>query len=182
VVTDSIHPLLDLSSFELKSTSHPVVVNIQDRQIWFRFYNILLPDSNVNEPLSHGYIRYRIRPLSNSPVGSIISNTAYIYFDFNQPIITNTTFNEVVLPSSLQETNSTNFSVFPNPATDGVLNIASAENFESVAVFDVMGRLVFQQYAGGKNLLLLDLRQFKSGTYFLKASTLKNEYSIIFSK
>ncbi len=182
VVTDSIHPLLDLSTFELKSTSHPVVVNIQDRQIWFRFYNILLPDSNVNEPMSHGYIRYRIRPLSNSPVGSIISNTAYIYFDFNQPIITNTTFNEVVLPSSLQETNSTNFSVFPNPATDGVLNIASAENLESVSVYDVSGRLVFQQSNVVSGITKLDLRHIKSGAYLLKAVAGRNVYTEIFTK
>lgn len=182
VVTDSIHPLLDLSSFELKSASHPVVVNIQDRQIWFRFYNINLPDSNVNEPLSHGYIRYRIRPLTTSQPGEIIFNTAYIYFDFNQPIITNTTESEIVLPSSVAENPVSGFSIFPNPVADGMLNIVSAENLESVAVYDVSGRLVFQQNDGLKNVLKVDLSQIRSGFYLLKAVAGRNVYTEIFTK
>jgi hypothetical protein len=56
----------------------------------FKFENILLVDSNTNEPLSHGFVRYRIQPKTNLSAGDSITNFAAIYFDFNEPVITNT--------------------------------------------------------------------------------------------
>ncbi len=89
VVTDTLSNLLDASSFEMISTSHPSK-NLRDgNKLLFEFINILLPDSNVNEPLSHGYIRFRIKTVSTLPLGSVVPNKANIYFDYNAPVITN---------------------------------------------------------------------------------------------
>ena len=71
----------------------------------FNFPNINLPDSNSNEPGSHGYVQFKIRAKNNIVIGDVLSNTANIYFDFNAPIITNTTNNAVILNcNSLQAT------------------------------------------------------------------------------
>ncbi|MFM7900850.1 MAG: hypothetical protein ACKPAD_02590, partial [Bacteroidota bacterium] len=142
VITDTISPLLDLSSMEILSSSHPVNVDMMNRKVFFRFYNINLPDSNVNEPLSHGNVRYRIRPLTNCLVGDEILNTAYIYFDFNQPIITNTTQNSVVLTSGVEELNKPKFNLFPNPTKDGWLNVQSSEPMQQIWVHDISGRQI----------------------------------------
>jgi hypothetical protein len=40
--------------------------------------------------LSHGYITYRIKALPTLTVGDTIKNNAFIYFDFNEPVQTNT--------------------------------------------------------------------------------------------
>jgi hypothetical protein len=56
------------------------------------FDNILLPDSNVNEPESHGYVKFTIELKDSIPQDTKIENFAGIYFDFNDPVITNTTF------------------------------------------------------------------------------------------
>ena len=55
----------------------------------------MLPDSNVNEPASHGFIKYSIKKYNTVGIGSVIKNTAYIYFDFNAPVVTNTVVNTV---------------------------------------------------------------------------------------
>ncbi|MGB1031124.1 MAG: DUF7619 domain-containing protein, partial [Flavobacteriales bacterium] len=48
-----------------------------------------------NEPESHGLISYKITPLPNRLPGTVLENTAYIYFDNNEPIITNTTWTTI---------------------------------------------------------------------------------------
>lgn len=55
-----------LNTIEFINSSHPVQLNYNnDEQVlWFEFNNILLPDSNTNELLSHGFVRYRINFMS----------------------------------------------------------------------------------------------------------------------
>ena len=45
----------------------------------------------INEPASHGFIQFKIKLKQNTPYWSTIKNTAAIFFDFNEPIFTNTT-------------------------------------------------------------------------------------------
>jgi hypothetical protein len=49
----------------------------------------------VNEPASHGYVKFRAKQRPNIALGSVIENRAGIYFDFNEPIITNTTYHTI---------------------------------------------------------------------------------------
>jgi hypothetical protein len=64
----------------------------------FNFPNINLPDSLSDEAGSKGFVRFKVKLKDNLPLGTTIENTAYIYFDFNAPIITNTTVNTIALP------------------------------------------------------------------------------------
>jgi hypothetical protein len=45
-------------------------------------------DSVHNEPKSHGYVVFRIKPLNTLATGDTIPNKAAIYFDYNAPVIT----------------------------------------------------------------------------------------------
>lgn len=96
-VSNFIDNSLDLSSFDLSQTSHNVVtsINLQTREILFDFYEIMLPDSFADEEGSHGFIKYRILPNSNLPVGTVIENAVGIIFDINEPVITNTAFSAI---------------------------------------------------------------------------------------
>jgi len=92
---------LDLNSFRLIANSHAVETTIDgnSRELTFTFDNIYLPDSFINEPGSHGLVKFRI--LTNDNLSSFIpiQNTANIFFDANPPIITNTvsnTFTDVI--------------------------------------------------------------------------------------
>jgi len=98
VIADTLSPFLDMNTFEIVGASNNVITNIDNatRIIKFTFENIMLPDSNVDEPGSHGFVRYKIMPLQGIPDSSIVSNTAYIYFDFNPAVITNTATSHLV--------------------------------------------------------------------------------------
>ncbi|MBL0358592.1 MAG: DUF11 domain-containing protein [Chitinophagaceae bacterium] len=90
-VRDTLSALLDSTSFEMINTSHNYSVSIKNgRYIAWKFNNIKLVDSFHNEPLSHGYITYRIKPKLPVGIGDVIQNSAAIYFDYNPPVITNT--------------------------------------------------------------------------------------------
>ncbi|MGB8193864.1 MAG: hypothetical protein WCF67_18170, partial [Chitinophagaceae bacterium] len=112
VVRDTLDAKLDWNSIEMISASHPYQLSITNgnKAAW-TFANIQLADSVHNEPASHGYINYRIRPKSTVIAGDLISNSASIYFDFNLPVKTNTTVNLVkqALPP-------------PSPQVSGLLN------------------------------------------------------------
>jgi uncharacterized repeat protein (TIGR01451 family) len=102
VVRDTLDAQLNWNSLEMVSTSHSNLMQIiSQNMLSWTFNNINLPDSNVNEPLSHGFIVYRIKPNTTLSVGDIIPNGASIYFDFNLPVATNLVQTEVASMISL---------------------------------------------------------------------------------
>jgi uncharacterized repeat protein (TIGR01451 family) len=96
-VRDTLDENLNLSSFQLVANSHPVYTTVDPatREVEFYFQNIMLPDSVSNEPESHGFVSFTIRPEAGLPLLTELNNTAGIYFDNNPPIITNTTWSTI---------------------------------------------------------------------------------------
>ena len=103
VIKDRLSEYLDLNTFRPIASSHPVQtqVNSENRLVFFTFNDIYLPDSNINEVGSHGFVKYRILGKEGLNENTDIKNTASIFFDQNPPIITNTVSNRMVeeLPS-----------------------------------------------------------------------------------
>lgn len=89
VITDTLSDAYDMSTFQQGVASHSFSVAFRPgRVIVWTFANIQLPDSGSNEALSHGLVAFRIRPTLPLSPGTLISNTANIFFDFNEPVIT----------------------------------------------------------------------------------------------
>jgi uncharacterized repeat protein (TIGR01451 family) len=90
-VTDIIEEDLNLGSIEILGSSHEFQLSFnENRQVEWLFENIQLPDSASDLEGSQGYIHYRIRTVADIVIDDIIENTAAIYFDYNDPVITNT--------------------------------------------------------------------------------------------
>lgn len=104
LVKDTISQHLDMSTFKILETSHALTeTKYQNGETQFIFENINLPDMVKNEPLSHGHIVYEIHPIKDLPEQTPIYNTAYIYFDLNKPIITNTVKNTMITDSDFDQ-------------------------------------------------------------------------------
>jgi uncharacterized repeat protein (TIGR01451 family) len=173
-LADTLDNNLDLSTFQVVHYSHPNIVYLNEYVMTVRFNNIMLPDSSSNPEGSIGYIQYRIKPLSALSLGTTIENTAFIYFDFNPPIITNTTVNEYVdQVSSISETSDEYYQIFPNPSK-GIVQI-SVNNYDvttsSWIVMDYSGRTIIEGQLKGKDSLI-DLTTLSRGNYILMV---KNE-------
>ena len=95
-IHDTLNTNLDWSTMQMLTSSANYQMTLNDGKCVWSFNNINLVDSIKNEPLSHGYIVYRIKPKANVQVGNIITNRAAIFFDYNLPVITNTENTTVV--------------------------------------------------------------------------------------
>ncbi len=95
-IRDTLDPWLDVSTVKLGASSHPCDLEIRGKNVLkFTFSPIALPDSNVNEAESHGFVAFRVRPKPDVPLKTLIENRAAIFFDFNAPVITNQTFHRI---------------------------------------------------------------------------------------
>lgn len=152
-IEDTLTSNLDYSSLQMIDASHPNLFstywNVFGKLVMtWRFDGINLPDSFSNEPASHGWINFRVKPFDNTPLGTEIENTAYIYFDFNPPVITNTTYNRVDIFTALPDpTSEYALKVYPNPFTEGAIF-----EFERAPIggydfqlFDISGKLLRQE-------------------------------------
>lgn len=93
-VIDSLDSDLNPATFRLLGKSHDMVTEfLPGNVLKFRFDNIHLADSTNNEPMSHGYVVFEIKPFPNRPFGTAVHNGSAIYFDFNPAVITNTVSN-----------------------------------------------------------------------------------------
>ena len=176
VVVDTLAPWLDPVTVRPGASSHPYQFTLSEMGILnFRFDQILLPDSNVNEVASHGFIKFRVQQRDSVPLGTVITNRAGIYFDFNPPIITNETRHQVgreFVPSGTRDWGSSKTStirISPNPAAgDAVLR------FESLTLqngrfdlYDGRGRFVLSRSVWGDRVSL-EGERLPSGMYFFK--------------
>lgn len=119
-IIDSLSTTLQWQTLRLISTSHFCTWDISpEGVVKFHFPNIMLPDSNSNEPESHGFVKFSIQPQTDLFEGDKIANFCDIYFDFNEPIRTNTADMHVTyfLPGTPLPPGDNALSVRPNPAT-----------------------------------------------------------------
>jgi uncharacterized repeat protein (TIGR01451 family) len=92
VIRDTLDTDLNIFTVTPGVSSHNYTFRMYGpRVLEWTFDNILLPDSTTNEPESNGFITFTVDQVPNLPNGTIINNQADIYFDFNDPIITNET-------------------------------------------------------------------------------------------
>ncbi|HLP96644.1 MAG TPA: SprB repeat-containing protein [Saprospiraceae bacterium] len=99
VIVDTLSNLLNAQTLEVGASSHPYRVEIYPGNILhFVFDPIALPDSNVNEVESHGFVNFRIQQQPDLPDGTVIENQVAIYFDKNEPVFTNIAFHTIGYP------------------------------------------------------------------------------------
>lgn len=102
VIRDTIHHHLDLSSYRQMNHSHAYTLDVEEDSILvFTFANINLPDSATSPAESQGHVSFQLNHEGTLNLGDQITNSAAIYFDFNDPIITNEVINTIYQPMAL---------------------------------------------------------------------------------
>jgi uncharacterized repeat protein (TIGR01451 family) len=163
-IIDTLDAELDWSTFKLLNTTHEMnVVNLGNGILRFEFNNIWLPDSSVSQDLSQGHLTFRIRENIGNELFSEITNTAYIFFDWNPAIITNTTYNINDWLEFVGEENAFNVEAYPNPMLNELtLKVEGPFNYE---IHDLTGRKLMQGMGVGQTTISIEA--LASGTYLL---------------
>jgi type IX secretion system substrate protein len=176
-VLNNIPQTLDVNSFEFVASSHPmnITYGAHARLMEFTFDNILLPDSNIDEPGSHGFIRYRIKPLSTLVAGDQVKNNAFIYFDFNEPVLTDTAVTEIVLPTGVEEgaagSSRQQLIVYPNPAGEELIvnSYSLTREKAELKIYDLFGREVYTSTINNQqSTIKINVSGFSKGIYFVE--------------
>jgi hypothetical protein len=173
-IQDVLNSNLDLNTLVLEGASHPCTYSVDNNTITWKFMNIFLPDSNTNEPLSHGWVEFSIKPKQGLPDGTVITNEAAIYFDFNEPIITNTVSStlQTVITSVLINDDNEQPIVYPIPVND-VLHIKFNSIINGKVVlklYSADGRLHEEQLVniGQSDFIDFDFSKFNNGVYIME--------------
>lgn len=174
VILDTLSVWLKPSTVRVLASSHPVeYATLENGVIRFAFPGIMLPDSNVNLAGSNGFVKFRIAQQTDNPEGTVIRNNAAIYFDYNEPVITNTTFHTIrkyiTLLSAVHETGTRTVRIMPNPASD-YANLLFEQEMKDVRfeLYDSFGKLVSTGTITG-NSYRLERNGLPPGTYTFRA-------------
>lgn len=179
-IKDTLSPFLDISSLQILGGSHPFTWKIQgENTLLFTFDNIKLVDSLSNEPESHGFVSFKIRPKINTPLLSNIFNQAAIFFDFNEPIITNQVQHQLALDFLLTNVNtipinSDNdfFSLYPNPSQNEVtVDLKTNYQNSKIYIHNTNGQLMQHFSFDNRRFINLNIHNLPIGIYFLKIET-----------
>ncbi|MBL7984224.1 MAG: hypothetical protein JNM91_04465 [Flavobacteriales bacterium] len=169
VVRDTLSQDLDMGTFEMGISSHDATITfLPHRVVEWRFANILLPDSNVNEAASHGQIEFRIRPAQPLVPGTSIRNAASIYFDYNPPVITEPSVLVAEFSTGIAEMEQRVLRLVPNPVNDAVTVLVPQAT--PVRLFGMDGRAIDVPMTRTGNGILLDVRALGSGTYLVQTA------------
>jgi Secretion system C-terminal sorting domain/Beta-propeller repeat len=178
-VRDTLDAKLDWNSLEMLGSSHNYNFSIKNgNQLEWFFTNIKLPDSNVNENASHGYIAYRIKPKPTLLEGDSVQNRASIYFDFNLPVNTNNdkTFIRSNIVTAVIDLNrrETQLFLYPNPS-NGQLIVSKTGKIKGNTVLqlmDINGRIIRKWDYGMVNSTefkrLIEVNGLPKGYYFIR--------------
>jgi uncharacterized repeat protein (TIGR01451 family) len=171
-ILDTLDADLDVSTLQLVGSSHVMHIEYQGNNVVkFIFPNIMLPDSGVNEPASHGWVTYGISAKPGLQNGTQINNTGYIYFDFNPAVVTNTTLNTIDIALGVSELADDNmFDVYPNPASQEINITLPGMVNGNVKLVDVLGKVVFNEQLNGDHKTI-DLSDLAPGIYNIVVTT-----------
>lgn len=141
-IENPISDKLNLATLDITNSSDNFKVLIQDNLLIFYFDNINLPSVDFDSLGSQGFITYEIDSYPDIEYGSIVNNSASIFFDFNEPIETNNS--EVIIdrPSSTTDLQRQKVGLSPSP-TNNILNLIDNNNrYTYYKIYDLTGKVL----------------------------------------
>lgn len=192
-ILDTISTSFDVHHIKLTGSSHSYIPSVLPCNpfhgrciLKWSFNNINLPPKNNSKDytLNRGHVGYKISLVDKLPLKTQINNTAYIYFDYNSAVITNTsilvidTFAKTIDTSGHTDTTKigiyNNYTleenllkIYPNPTND-ILNIKNA-SFENkyITVCDMMGKVIYKVYITANETKQVDMKNYSEGLYLI---------------
>jgi uncharacterized repeat protein (TIGR01451 family) len=174
VVLDTLSVNVDASSLQITGASHTYTLDIIDEHILkFTFSNIRLSFDTLDIS-STGFISYKVSPKTGLSLGSSIDNTAHIFFDYNEPVATNTVRTNIILLSAVK-TNPANkgkLKLYPNPnAGKFSVQFENATNSAvELEIVSIKGETLYLEKKPhqASSLFDLDMSRFPKGIYWIK--------------
>ncbi|MBP7400383.1 MAG: T9SS type A sorting domain-containing protein [Chitinophagales bacterium] len=171
VVVDTLASEIDFSSFHMLSASNNYNIDfIYPNVVKWTFPNINLVHAALNEPESHGYLKFEVDLVEGLAEGTQFSNTAEIYFDYNPAVVTPPAFTtlKIYIPDAIANQNlNTNILAYPNPTSGKIVFNNLPQNNSEVFVYDINGKL-HGEYSITEKENTIDVSALQNGNYILQ--------------
>ena len=171
-VDDTLSDSLDIKTLQLIMASAPMDLQITKTStgqnlLRFFFNNINLLDSSHHGECI-GMFSYSIKTKTGLADGTVIPNSAGIYFDSNAVVNTNTAYNVIGIPAGVTSLTAPKNTVllFPNPANNELTIKTSDGAYNSVSIINTFGQQIMQSSLQG-NETKLDIQQLSAGIYYV---------------
>ncbi|MCT4560190.1 MAG: hypothetical protein N4A41_02330 [Crocinitomicaceae bacterium] len=183
VVTDQLDDDFDWTTFKPGYSEYEYTAEVSESGlVTFTFANINLPwKDQFGDELSSSMVHYSIKRKPNLPEGTEFTNTAYIYFDYNAPIITNTTLNTLEQNASLEENEDgltesieRSLDLYPVPTSDILhirLNNIRQNETAQLSIISITGTEVISTQVDlneGTTVLMQPVTDLSPGTYLTR--------------
>ncbi len=179
IVTDTLDPNLDYKTVVSTGGSGPFKFNNANGILTFTFDPLILTDSATDVNHSMGFVSFMVKVKTGTPIGTTIHNTAYVFFDYNSAVITNTVVNEVSTPLGLRNMRGAmNVSVHPNPFEEStILSFTNTTHDKfTLALYDLTGNLV-RTMTGSDAQFLIAKDGLSAGVYMYKLTNQNTKLS-----
>jgi hypothetical protein len=177
IVIDTLDQDLDWRTLRPVYSTHKAKISIDEHGVLkYTFKDIQLPAKMYDDAGSNGMFTFTIKQKPNLAYGTQIWNQAGIYFDYNEPVITNTVLNTLKEPTDIDDRKNKDkfaFAIYPNPARTGftaVVDNKVANAATSIAITDISGRTIAvkeMRLQSGKQLIPMNTEALTAGVYFV---------------
>jgi uncharacterized repeat protein (TIGR01451 family) len=178
VVIDTLDNNLEWTSLKPTYYSANCVVTVSQVGTYkiakFTFNNINLPAQSMDDLRSNGMFTYKIKTKSGLAMGTQFRNRASIYFDYNEPILTNTTLNTIAFDQSVANFSGKygSFVIYPNPASQSFNSVINSDDNTAAEMIlcDVTGKILMNKTVAlhtGTQTINTDASQLAPGLYFV---------------
>ncbi len=169
-VLDTLSTFIDPTSLRLESASAPMYTTIATdgsghHILKFDFPAINLLDSSHHNACS-GLVQFSVRTRPGLTDGTLITNEAGIYFDYNPVVMTNKVTNRVGCPTAVPEigTAKSKVRLYPNPVSQ--ILVLEANGFDHAIITNVVGQKL-QEVRLANAQTSVDVSNLPGGVYFV---------------
>jgi|GEM_PF-3071550 hypothetical protein len=137
-----------------------------------------------DEPESHGFVTYHVEQVPGLTPGMHIMNHADIYFDFNDPIITNETWHTIYegfpAVASINEfiQPTTNILIFPNPTNETITIKQDDMIIRDYIIYDIQGKMIISGTLSEK-MTHVSMIKCSKGIYLIKIEGIAEPIRIV---
>ncbi|MFI5195571.1 MAG: T9SS type A sorting domain-containing protein [Chitinophagales bacterium] len=176
VVIDTLDPNLDWTTLQPVYESAPCKITLSTHGVVkFTFNDINLPPASSQPVTSNGMFTYTIKIRHGLSGGAQFRNHASIYFDYNAPVMTNTTLNTLLGTTEINTVGlaqNNSFAIYPNPAGqtfNAIINSDEAGD-ANMNISDITGKVLMNKIITiqkGIQTITTDASQLAPGIYFV---------------
>jgi hypothetical protein len=168
-VVDTLNLKMPIYQFKMLGSSHPYKLSHYDNIVTWTFDNINLRPKSIDEPGSRGYVAFQAYLKGDLAVGDSIINSAAIFFDLNEPVITKESIIKRYDDSSslLDPRVVKGIKAYPNPGDEQLVIENLSFLMQNVRIYNAVGQLMNEKLLFGKEVFKIDTELWSSGVYLL---------------